>query len=404
MRPVVFSILPLLLAACSDSQTSQQGSLFNDGLSNQQNQNVDFETSALLNDIAEHVIEPTFEQFVAVSQQTSLAISSYCQELEATQSDNVSTLVAAQSAWRQQMNIWQQIEMMQIGPLQANESSLRNAIYSWPVTNQCAVDQDVGKAENETNYAVASRTAPRKGLDALEYLLFSDSVNHSCPNDDLAPTGWNERPEIEKRVARCQFASLVSQNIEVDAATLLNEWSKTAGFKAELLSTGTSESQFESDQKAINHITDALFYLDTITKDIKLAAPIGLKANSCGSASCVQDIESALSNHSLENIRNNLIGIRNILVAGDQENHIGFDDYLIAVDAEALAETMVNDIDATIELIASTEGTLVDKTLTNPEQVQNLYQSVKVVTDNLKSLFITSLALELPATSAGDAD
>ena len=41
------------------------------------------------------------------------------------------------------MNVWQQAEMMQVGPLVNNSGFLRNKIYSWPLTNSCNVDFEV---------------------------------------------------------------------------------------------------------------------------------------------------------------------------------------------------------------------------------------------------------------------
>lgn len=108
----------------------------------------------------------------------------------------------------------------------------------------------------------------------------------------------------------------------------------------------------------------------------------------------------------------------------DAAEDIGFDDFLVEVDGEELATTMTNDIDAAIALIEQfnptaesraddqgsehkssfNNGNMNDAVMTNPEKVQAIYVAVKKVTDNLKSLFITYLALELPITSAGDAD
>jgi len=146
-----------------------------------------------------------------------------------------------------------------------------------------------------------------------------------------------------------------------------------------------------------------MFYVDSITKDAKLAAPIGLSTNSCGSASCVDDIESRLSANSVSNIKHNLIGLQKLFIAGD-ENNAGFDDFLTEVDAEALANTMKQDIQSAIDVADGFMLSLETAVTTEPEQVQELHQAVKAVTDNLKSVFITYLALELPQTSAGDAD
>ena len=40
----------------------------------------------------------------------------------------------------------------------------------------------------------------------------------------------------------------------------------------------------------------------------------------------------------------------------------------------------------------------------DPEQVKEVHDQLKDVTDNMKTDFIQRLALELPATSAGDND
>ena len=40
----------------------------------------------------------------------------------------------------------------------------------------------------------------------------------------------------------------------------------------------------------------------------------------------------------------------------------------------------------------------------NPASIQTLYQNTKKITDNLKSAFIVFLSLQLPSSSAGDAD
>lgn len=146
-----------------------------------------------------------------------------------------------------------------------------------------------------------------------------------------------------------------------------------------------------------------MFYVDSITKDAKLAAPIGLQSNSCETAACVADIESRYSANSINNIKHNLIGLQKLFLAGEEAN-AGFDDFLAEVDAKDLADTMKNDIETAIAAADAFTLSLEQAVTTDPESVQQLHQAVKAVTDNLKSVFVTYLALELPQTSAGDAD
>lgn len=407
MRPYAALLLLPLIHACSDDSSSNAGSAFNGGNSNNNNNNItnDFTRSALLTDVTDHVIVSTIDTFQQQTQTQSVAVAAMCESVVNNTSEQTALTDAAKQSWRDTMNQWQQLEVMQIGPLLDNDASLRNKIYSWPVVQGCAVDQDVGHFEtgsiSGTPYDISKRTAPRRGLDALEYLLFNDNLAHSCSADRLAPEGWNERDEQERKVARCQYAVEVAKDLANSSQELVEEWQGNDGYATKLKTADAN--LFDDEQAAVNSITDAMFYLDSITKDAKLAAPIGLSSNSCGSAACVDDIESKLSANSINNIKNNLIGLQKLFIANDEANS-GFDDFLTAVEAEALGVTMKQDIQAAIDAADNFTGTMEDAVTNDPEKVQTLHQAVKSVTDNLKSVFITYLALELPQTSAGDAD
>jgi uncharacterized protein len=402
--PLVFS---LLLAGCSDSFSSNQGDGFKDGqTTTTPPDNTEFDQTALLTSLVSYVFLPTIEQFQQQAQTLSLDVTAYCGALS-NDMHSVEEETAKQQ-WRTTMAVWQQIEVMQVGPLAADDQLLRNTIYSWPLTNYCAVDQDVGHYEhgsvNGEAYDISRRTTNRRGLTTLEYLLFNDDLNHACSKDSLAPTGWNARPVAEKIAARCEFAAEVASDLVVNAQRLTTEW-QSNGFATMLQTAGSQDNIFNSPHQAINAITDAMFYLDTITKDSKIGAPIGLSDNSCDNMACLDDIESNLADMGIDNVKNNLIAFQRLFLGGDPEQqHLGFDDYLIAVDASDLVTSMNADIAAAIALTEAFTGSTNDAVLTQPESIQAIYVAVKKVTDNLKSLFITHLSLELPLTSAGDAD
>ncbi|MBU2881448.1 imelysin family protein [Psychrosphaera sp. B3R10] len=428
IKSITLSLTLLVSAACSDSLTSEQGADFKDGQSAPEVE-TEFDQLALINGLTTKVFLPSIEQFKQDTTTLTADINNYCSSVDASNSASaqaVEELAIAQNSWRNTMDTWQKIEVMQVGPLIENDYNLRNVIYSWPLVNYCAVDQDVGHNEvgqfNGEDYDISRRTSNRKGLTTIEYLLFNDSLAHACSKDSLAPTGWNERPAEERIKARCEFATAVANDLNQNATLLHTNWTdETNGFQSQLLTSGQSDSSFASPHKAINALTDAMFYIDSITKDSKLGAPIGLADNSCGNMACVADVESNIADYGLANIRNNLVAFRMLFVGGsDAPEDIGFDDFLREVDGDELATTMTNDIDAAITLIeqfneaADTQvsnqpatainGNMNDAVTTNPEKIQAVYVAVKKVTDNLKSLFITYLALELPITSAGDAD
>ena len=410
LKLALSSVMLFSLTACNDSVKSESGAQFTaDKVGNNPGNSVSFNKAQMLTDLVDHVYLPTVTEFVTRTAEQTQAVTSYCNDLSSNQMENETLKQQAQNQWQNTMATWQQLEVMQVGPLVTDENFLRNEIYSWPVYNYCAVDLDVhyyqvGEIAG-TPYDISRRTANRKGLDALEYLLFNPSLAHSCKTDTLGPAGWNSKSEMVRKVERCEFAIEVASELHDSALELEQQWLSEDGFANTLKTVNSATSgQFESIDKAINHLTDALFYIDSITKDIKLGAPIGLTPNSCGTASCLKDVESFYSNHTLANIKANLEAMLLVFEGSAPDNQIAFDDYLAAVDAEALADEMRNDITSTIALLDAFEGDFSTAVESNPAQIQDLYISIKKVTDNLKSTFIVFLSLQLPSSSAGDAD
>lgn len=398
----------LLLAACGQGTSSTQGDDFDSG-SNNNNTTTDFNQVALITSLTDNVISPTFERFKTEAAKQTEAITAYC-ENEQTFANNTTDQTAldtaknnARAQWRTTMNVWQQAEMMQLGPLFIDDNLLRDKIYSWPNVNTCGVDYDVvffnGGTVNGQPYDITLRTASRKGLDALEYLLFNDNLASSC--DTVPPIEWSSFTDTERKIARCSYATEVASDIVTNADTLLAQWNNTDGYAEQLKQAGTTGSIFTTDHEAVNRLSDALFYIDSFTKDEKLATPVGLLANSCGTSVCPEDVESPYSQHSLANIQNNLIAFEKLFTG---ESGVGFSDYLIDVGDTITATEMQTDITNVLTTISNIDTTLSATLEDTPEQVEQIHSEVKEITDKLKADFITSLALELPATSAGDND
>ena len=68
---------------------------------------------------------------------------------------------------------------------------------------------------------------------------------------------------------------------------LADRWSTSFG--EELSTPGSPTSRFTTVQEALNAVSDALFYLDKMTKDAKLGTPLGLI--NCESETCPEVVE-----------------------------------------------------------------------------------------------------------------
>ncbi|TQV75214.1 imelysin family protein [Aliikangiella marina] len=407
--------IALSTIGCSDSTSSTAGSQFNDNANNNGTPS-QFDEGKLVTNLTNNILTPAFEEFDQLASQLNQSVITYCQSeigfttgsIDANQRDSDRT--QARDDWKAAMSSWQKVEMMQIGPLIENQSSLRNKIYSWPVANTCAVDQDVTFFNagniNGTPYNVANRVVTRRGLDALEYLLFNDNLEHSC-TATTAPAGWDNLSERQRVEQRCQFAVELTDDLRNNVDDFLAAWSGDSGYAQSLLNASAQPgSDFENIHEAVNRISDAIFYLDTVTKDSKLAIPLGLFENDCQQNACPENLESQFANHSLENIRSNLIAIRAVFTGNsDQSNdNTGFDDYLIEEGAEATATNISNAIDNAINNIDAYQVTLNDALVNSTNNVQATHDQIKAITDQMKTDFITQLALQLPASSAGDND
>lgn len=417
IQPVAVSVsLALFAMGCSDSSSSSAGSQFDDSNSGTQPPATGFNEQALVTHLTDNVITPHFESFEELAGELHTVVDSFCQSEQGFNLGSVTEQVrdqqkvAAQDQWKQAMSEWQIIEVMQIGPLAENQNSLRNRIYSWPVVNNCAVDQDV-VFFNQGNiggspYNIANRTVTRRGLDALEYLLFNTNLDHAC-SAGTEPDGWDQLADAQRREQRCAYATEVADDLSNNAQTLLNEWNGADGYATSLRNASTQAgSDFNNVHEAVNRISDGLFYVDTTTKDAKLAIPVGLFENDCQQNACPENLESQFAHHSLENIRSNLIGLKSIFtgeVANSSET-IGFDDFLVEEGAESVANNISNAIDNAISNVDLYQVSLNETLLTTPNQAQLTHDQIKVITDQLKTDFINELALQLPASSAGDND
>ena len=401
----------LYLSACGESASSSSGEGFNQG----KDTNTDFNQGQLIASIVDNVITPTFEQFAGVAQAQQQAISDYCQ-LEKSNNNaeaiQASQLVA-QTSWREAMNIWQQADMMQLPPLLADDGALRNNIYSWPTKNSCGVDLDVTffKADsvNGQPYDISKRTASRKSLVAVEYLLFNENLDHSCTGTTV-PEGWNNQTDQYRKVARCEFAGEVARDISQSSQILLDTWlgdDGNSGYAAKLKSAGTSGSEFSTEHEAVNKLSDALFYLTKFTKDGKLATPLGLFANECGAQACPESVEATYSEHSLENIVNNLRALSMFMHGSqnvDEVSALGFVDYLNDVGDTSTAESINDNVESALASTQTYQESLAKTLANDSDKVMETHDEVKKIADTLKSDFINSLALELPKTAAGDND
>lgn len=339
---------------------------------------------------------------VAVTKVTELetALTNFSSKVDNYCADTAIGLTDVKTEFSTTMAVMQQLDAMQFGPM----AEARDDFYIWPSNSICRVDEQVATAPN----AVLSSVDPaRRGLTAVEYLLFESDVAAQCLALDSVDTWVNTTVTnvTERTEARCDFAKRIVDDLELKAATL----------KANQTAYDFSEA-FDTLQGGANHISNALFYIDTQTKDVKIKAPLPQSSNDDFDAG---KLESQFANVSKENIENNLLAAKEIIQAG-------IDDYLAVKGEQSLATNMVAAIDGALANITEIDGTLdaaitaadttvsdcinlgsdgsYDSNSTDLEAYCALQWNIKTFTDLLKDDFVVALRFSTPATADGDND
>lgn len=324
---------------------------------------------------------------------------------EALQGDDPDEMRAAFS---NSMDVWQRAESMIVGPAgmagqAAGGKDFRDQIYSWPLSNACAVDQETVAKNYETAELLRSQPVNRRGLDALEYLLFVDNAENQCdPNLSINRMGdWAALSEAEIAERRIDYARQLGGLLVEDIRALRAEWAAGEDtFRAEFVDPASGDT-YDSTRASLNALSDALFYLEKEVKDMKLAPPAGI--SDCLDEVCPDKRESLWADRSLANIRKNIEGFL-VIYRGDGEDAPGFDDLLASVDQAELDQSIQSKLEEALALIDSIDGSMAATLASNPDKITNLHGLLKEFALLLKTEFVTVLDLDLPKRAEGDND
>lgn len=317
---------------------------------------------------------------------------------------------AAQEAWKKAIDLWQQAELFQFGPAATTSSfggqSLRDPIYSWPLVSRCFVEQQlVNKAYEPPG--LESALVNTRGLAAAEYLLFYTAPDNGCgPSVAINTSGaWASITPEELARRKAAYAHAVAVDLASHTQALVDAWAPDRkNFLDKLVSAGRGNDVYASDQVALNAISDAMFYLDSETKDMKLGRPSGIL--DCTTQTCPETVESRFAGRSKQHIRNNLLGFRKLFEGcGEGGAGKGFDDLIISMGVDEFAVEMRTDLAAAIAALDAIEEPTLEQALVDDlPSVIAAHAALKKVTTNLKAQFVGILDLELPKRIEGDND
>jgi predicted lipoprotein len=316
---------------------------------------------------------------------------------------------ATRDAWTAAMAVWEEAELFQLGPAAASTHpggrGLRDQIYAWPLFSRCKVEEQL-VAKTYADPAFDTTLINARGLGAVEYLAFHAGTDNACSSFSAinANGSWAAIPAQELSARKAAYAQAAASVVHARATELLAAWEPSQGnFASQLANAGAGSTTFAARADALDAVNGALFYLDTQVKDLKLGKPIGYV--DCESATCPSAVESPFARRSTDHLRANLIGFRRLFQGcGDGYSGLGFDDWLRAVGASDLADRMMGALVAAQAAVDALTPPLEEALVVDPTKAALVYARVKVLTDLLKTEFVTVLRLQLPRSAEGDND
>jgi predicted lipoprotein len=349
-------------------------------------------------------VQTNARAFQTVSEELKTAVEALAASPEA------GTRQAAREAFHRAMDAWQVLEPMHVGPAAPRATpggaELRDNIYSWPLVSRCAVEEQIVSRGYESA-SFPTTLVSRRGLNALEYLLFYEGSDTECSSSSpiVADGTWAALPAEEREARKRAYAAVVAANVRQRADELVEAWEAGKGDFARTFETaGPGNAVYPSSQAALNSVSDALFYVEETVKDKKIARPLGLRE--CTKDTCPELLESRFAHRSKQNIAANLVGYRRLVQGcGANFEGMGFDDLLVAVGTEPLAAKLSERVlAAQAALQAVEEADLAQALAQDKASVRAVYDGLKGLTDVMKTELATVLDLELPASVEGDND
>jgi predicted lipoprotein len=333
----------------------------------------------ILMDVAPQVVRPGLDRFNNELALLAANLDAHAQRAQAA--SQPIDLSEVQSNWTVSTLLWQELELLQFGPAGLEDEvtggrSLRSEIYSWPLSNDCRVDQLTLQRSFQVDDFHEVQAVNAYGLDTLEHLLF-DGMMHTCPEVMGIDEDWAELSDLDIQRYRMEYAQVVVEGIQDNTAKLINRWSVDGGdYSVELL----DGSKYTSQEDALGEVFHALLYLERYTLLYKLSGPIGVGCCEVEEEDCMLGAEHVSSAASLKAIERNVIGFERLWNNGDG---FGFDEYFVGLGHADLSQEMQLRIDKAKQLLTGQEKSLAHLYQESPDEVTRIHDAITSVVELL---------------------
>ena len=278
----------------------------------------EFDRSILLEDLADKIIIPSFESYVASLQKLEQANNAFIAKTD------MESLDSLRSAWRSAYIQWQYVSMFEIG--KAESIGLRNFTNIYP-SDPVAIEQNI---ESMSFSLELPSTFDEQGFPALDYMLFGIAESDAMIIDRY----------IGDASCAQYLESLVDRLLEL-SQLVLDDWKDNY---RDVFVSNVASSATGSVDKLVN---DYIFYYEKFLRASKIGIPAGVFSGNTEpqtvEAIYVNDFSKTLALESLNAVQDFFNGRSHLDVQISATSLSDYLDYLNTIKSGADLNKIIND-------------------------------------------------------------
>ncbi|HVY75163.1 MAG TPA: imelysin family protein [Puia sp.] len=236
-------------------------------------------------------------------------------------------LAASRTAWKNIRGTWEQCEGFLFGPVEDNDYDPNTD--TWP-TDYNQMDSLLASSNTLGTDDVKSLPQSLRGYHPLEYMLFGKGGSRVAAD-------INDR---EKKYMNSLAADILYNNVQ----PLYNDWS--TNYKNEVLTAGMGSTQFPTKQELFLAIVSGMSDICSEVGESKMFEPFIARDSSI--------TESPYSGNTLDDFRDNIIGLQNVYLG--LNNGKGIKDLVAAKNKD-----LDNQIQSKIQAAISSFGNITER-------------------------------------------
>jgi predicted lipoprotein len=234
-----------------------------------------FTKSAMLQDLSEQVIVPSYSNFAARCRELNTVAGAL------TETPDTATLHQVQAAWSNAMLAWRPAQVVRSGPLL--DQDVLSRIHFWPIRRQ-SVEKVLRDTRPISESYIAELGAPAVGLCALEFLLFDLKSG-----DTVVLANFNG-PQAERREV---YLRALTADLARQAESVVTAWTKPAGYQ---------EKFVEAGQESVNLVVNDLLQAVEVATEERLKYALDLHENKLLKPEFIQGAAAGISQQSVSEV------------------------------------------------------------------------------------------------------